>query len=61
MFHKENGGVSSARNYGLDNAIGKYICFIDADDWVDKDYIKKLLPSEGEDMVVCSFMYETME
>ena len=61
VFHKENGGASAARNYGLDKAVGKYICFIDADDWVDKDYIERLLPADGEDMVICSFMYDTME
>lgn len=61
VFHKENGGVSSARNFGLDNAVGKYICFIDADDWVDKEYIECLLPVDGEDMVVCSFVNDTME
>ena len=61
VFHKKNGGASAARNYGLDKATGKYICFIDADDWVDKDYIESLLPTEGEDLVVCSFMYETMQ
>ena len=33
-FSKENGGVSSARNFGLDNANGHYITFIDGDDWV---------------------------
>ena len=41
--------------------IGKYVCFIDADDWLDKDYIEKLIPNEGEKMVVCAFMYDTME
>ena len=61
VYHKENGGVSSARNYGLDKAVGKYICFVDADDWVNKDYLEKLLPTDDEEMVVCSFMYETME
>lgn len=40
VFHKENGGVSSARNVGLDNAKGTYICFIDSDDWIEEDYLK---------------------
>lgn len=58
VFHKENGGVSAARNYGMDNATGKYVCFVDADDWVDKDYLKQLLPNAEEEMVVCSIRYE---
>lgn len=33
VFHKENGGVSSARNLGLDYALGKWITFVDSDDW----------------------------
>lgn len=39
VFHKENGGVSSARNLGLDNAQGKYITFCDADDYVASDWL----------------------
>ncbi|MBR4154157.1 MAG: glycosyltransferase [Paludibacteraceae bacterium] len=42
VFHKENGGVSSARNLGLDNAQGEWISFIDADDWVEKEYLAML-------------------
>lgn len=39
LLNQANLGVSTARNHGLDNATGKYICFIDADDWVEEGYL----------------------
>ena len=58
VFHIENGGVSAARNYGLDNARGEWITFVDADDWIDKDMYYKLyneaILSEA-DIVICDF------
>lgn len=56
-FTKVNGGASSARNLGLDNAQGKYITFIDADDWVDENHLEVLINNIKEnnsDMAVSS-------
>ncbi len=42
VISKKNGGPSIARNYGIEHAKGKYLVFIDADDWVDSTYLQKL-------------------
>lgn len=47
VIHKENGGVSSARNCGIDNAIGEYICFVDSDDYVNSEYLESLIKSKN--------------
>ena len=43
VIHKPNGGLSSARNVGIDKATGEYIAFVDSDDYLKKDYVEKLL------------------
>lgn len=58
VIHKMNGGVSSARNAGLDRAKGKYVAFIDADDFMDVQMIEKLvqaLKREKVELAVCGF------
>lgn len=42
-IYKENGGVSSARNLGIEKCKGEFICFVDADDWIEENYIKDYL------------------
>lgn len=41
-FEKENGGQSEARNYGIEQAQGEYLTFVDSDDWVTETYIEEL-------------------
>lgn len=43
VYHKENGGASSARNIGIRNAVGDYIGFVDSDDYIDTDMYQKMM------------------
>lgn len=53
VIHKENGGLSSARNAALDIATGKYIFFLDSDDLIEPNLLETVIPSmeEGYDLV----------
>lgn len=57
-IHKKNGGLSDARNAGIETASGEYICFVDADDLLHPDYVELMLEqcvSYGCDIVQCRF------
>lgn len=62
VIHKKNGGLSDARNAGIDwafkNSNSKWITFIDSDDWVSKDYLKflyKAIVESMSELAVCGF------
>lgn len=54
LFSKQNGGVSKARNFGMDRAQGQYLTFIDADDYVDINFLSSLLECQSFDFVSLS-------
>ena len=43
VIHKENGGAPSARNVAIDKAVGKYMYFMDSDDWTEPDMLEKMV------------------
>ncbi|MBQ9135760.1 MAG: glycosyltransferase family 2 protein [Lachnospiraceae bacterium] len=48
VIHKENAGVSAARNTGMDAAKGKYILFVDSDDYLPENYVEELVQTQKE-------------
>ncbi len=61
VFNKENGGVSSARQCGLDNSRGEYLLYVDSDDWIELDMLADMYNSAVEtnsDIVYCDFYRE---
>ena len=58
VLHKENGGISDARNYGLDHVTGDYILFVDSDDFIENTMCERLFAvanSTNADMVSCNY------
>jgi len=59
VYHKLNGGLSDARNYGLDHCVGAYISFIDSDDWIADDMIEHLMNAllqNEADIAICGYV-----
>lgn len=64
VLHKKNGGVSSARQCGVDNACGEYTIHADPDDWVEPEMLEQLYLKVKEtdaDMVICDYYEDCMD
>ncbi|WP_251623264.1 glycosyltransferase family 2 protein [Odoribacter lunatus] len=62
VFHKSNGGVSSARNVGIQEAKGKYSIHVDSDDWIESGMLERLYKkaeAEKADVVIADFLNHT--
>lgn len=61
VIHKPNGGVATARQTGMDAAGGEYFIHFDPDDWVDVDWLEKMVSAAtgaDADVTICDFMFE---
>lgn len=59
VFRKQNGGLGSARNFGIEHATGDALCFVDSDDFVSPDYVSNFVTglTSGSDIVVCDHQH----
>lgn len=64
VVHKSNGGVSSTRNVGIENAKGEYVMFVDSDDYLEETSVETMMKSAEDynaDIVMCGFFYHFEE
>lgn len=61
VFHKENAGVSNARNLGLDNAKGKWVIFIDSDDYITNDFLETIVEDEKKNADLMIYSYSNIK
>ncbi len=57
VIHKQNAGVSAARNTGIDKACGEYIMFVDSDDYIDAKMLEGMLSNSSADIIFCGLQY----
>ena len=55
-IHKENSGVSDTRNLGINKAKGSHLCFIDADDYIEKEFLSNLIENKHADLTASGYI-----
>lgn len=58
-IHRVNGGLSAARNTGIENATGSQLIFVDSDDWIHENMVKNMVAALSEGEIVCCGMIRT--
>ena len=62
IYHKKNEGVAVARQWGLDQAIGKFVIHVDSDDWLEPNMLQDMslcIMNEDADILICDYYVNT--